>query len=291
MFDPEPQQLDIPSGVARTAMYMSLIRHYESQRPDALFHDPFAEVVVAALAGTPEIDELAAGLGVAADSFGDSLDKPEFRYFPVRTRYFDDRLITAMGGSIRQVVSLAGGLDGRPMRLECPPSTQWYELDLPEMVAFKRELTAGAGMTPTCTLRSVGTNLESDWYDALHEAGFDPRQPTVWLVEGLLMYLSDESADRLLAQLTRVSAPRSELLAEHMDTRMLATRGGTIQGAVESQNSPFVSARDDLADWLAGYGWRARVHRGSDPAIGYGRLVPEMPAGWLVHAVLDTAAG
>jgi methyltransferase (TIGR00027 family) len=281
--------LDIPSGVARTAMYMSLIRHHESRRPDALFHDPFADVVVAALAGTPEMDELAAGHGVAADSFGDLLDTPEFRYFPVRTRYFDDRLIAAMRGGIRQVVSLAAGLDGRPMRLECPPGTRWFELDLPEMVVFEQALTARAGMAPTCTRRSVAADLASDWRAGLHEAGFDQRQPTVWLVEGLLMYLPDEVADRLLAELTTVSAPHSELLAEHLSTRTLTTRSGTIRDSVESQNSAFVSARDDLADWLAGHGWRAEVHAGSDPAIGYGRRVPEMPAGWLAHAVRYSA--
>lgn len=102
------------------------------------------------------------------------------------------------------------------------------------------------------------------------------------------MYLPDESADRMLAELTKMSAPHSELLAEHISTRMLATPGETIQDAVKSQNSALASARDDLADWLAGYGWWATVHAGSDPAIGYGRLVPEMPAGWLAHAVLET---
>ena len=79
------------------------------------------------------------------------------------------------------------------------------------------------------------------------------------------MYLPDESAGRMLAGLTTVSAPRSELLAEHMNTRTLATRSGTIQDAAESQNSALVSACDDLADWLAGYGWRATVHAASDP--------------------------
>jgi methyltransferase (TIGR00027 family) len=286
---PPSRRLDIPSGVARTAMYMSLVRNHESRRPDALFHDPFSDVVVAALAGTPEMDELAAGFGVAADAFGDVWDKPEFRYFPVRTRYFDDRLIAAMRGGIRQVVSLGAGLDGRPMRLECPPGTRWYELDLPEMVAFKEVLIARAEPAPRCTRRSVGGDLASDWRSGLNEAGFDQRQPTVWLVEGLLMYLPDETADRLLAELTNVSAPDSELLAEHLNTTMLAARGGTIHDAVESQNTTFVSARDDLADWLAGHGWRAEVHAESDPAIGYGRRVPEAPLGWLAHGFLDSA--
>jgi methyltransferase (TIGR00027 family) len=280
------QRFGVPPGVARTALYMSLIRNHESGRPDALFRDPFSAAVVAELAGSRELEELAAGLGATPDSLSDALGKPEFRYFPVRTRYFDDRLIAAMHDGIQQVVSLAAGADGRPLRLNCPPGTRWYELDLPGMVAFKKALMERTGMAPTCRWSGIGADLAADWYGQLQEAGFDQRQPSAWLVEGLLMYLPGEVADPILAELTRASAPGSRLLVEHLNTRMMAGRGQTIQDAVKAQNTVFASARDDIAEWLAGYGWQATVHAGSDPAIGYGRLVPEMPAGWLACATL-----
>jgi len=111
-------------------MYMSLIRHHESGRPDALFRDPFAEVVTTRLAGTPELAELATGLGADIPSLARRLDGAEFAYFPVRTRFFDDHLDSALRGGVRQIVTLAAGLDGRPVRLDCPPGTHWYELDL-----------------------------------------------------------------------------------------------------------------------------------------------------------------
>jgi methyltransferase (TIGR00027 family) len=284
---PSHQRFGVPSGVARTAMYMSLIRDHESRRPDALFRDPFSAAVVAELAGSQELDELAVGLGGTLESLSDALDKPEFRYFPVRTRYFDDRLVAAMHGGIRQVVSLAAGADGRPMRLDCPAGTRWYELDMPEMVAFKKALMARTEFAPTCNWYGIGADLAADWYGKLQQAGFDQRQPSVWLVEGLLMYVADEVAHRILAKLTGASAPSSQLLVEHLNTKMMIRRGGTIQDAVKAQNVVLVSARDDIAEWLAGYGWRAVVHAGSDPAIGYGRLVPEMPAGWLACATLQ----
>jgi methyltransferase (TIGR00027 family) len=269
-------------------MYMSLIRHHESGRPDALFRDPLAEALVAELAGSRALEELAAGLGATPDSLSDVLDKPEFRYFAVRTRYFDDRLIAAMREGIRQVVSLAAGMDGRPTRLGCPPGTRWYELDMPEMVQFKESLIGRSGMAPTCTRYGIGADLAADWYDQLRKAGFDQRQPSVWLVEGLLMYITGEGSDRVLAELTRASAPHSQLLVEHLDTRMMTGRGQTIQDAVRAQNSALVSARDDIASWLAENGWQATVHAGSDPSIGYGRVVPEFPAGWLACAARHT---
>jgi methyltransferase (TIGR00027 family) len=284
---PMRQRCGVPSGVARTALYMSLIRHHESGRPGALLRDPFSSAVVAELAGSHELEELAAGLGATPDSLSETLGKPEFRYFIVRTRYFDDRLIAAMHGGIRQVVSLAAGTDGRPMRLDCPPGTRWYELDVPEVMGFKEALIAQIGTAPTCSRYGIGADLTGDWRGKLQKAGFDQRQPSIWLIEGLLMYVEDRVADRILAELTGASAPGSQLLVEHLDTRMMTERGQAIQDAVKAQNTVLASARDDIADWLAGYGWNATVHAGSDPAIGYGLVVPEIPAGWLACATLQ----
>jgi O-methyltransferase involved in polyketide biosynthesis len=81
-----PVETTIPSGIGRTAMYMSLLRHHGSGRPDALLRDPFAEVVSTRLAGTPELAELATGLGADIPSLARRLDGAEFAYFPVRTR-------------------------------------------------------------------------------------------------------------------------------------------------------------------------------------------------------------
>ena len=64
---PSRQCLRVPSG-ARTALYMSLIRHHQSGRPDALFRDPFSAAVVAELAGSSELEGLAAGLGATPES-------------------------------------------------------------------------------------------------------------------------------------------------------------------------------------------------------------------------------
>jgi methyltransferase (TIGR00027 family) len=266
---------------------MALFRAHESQRVDRLFNDPLAKFIAAALADTPELDEVAADHGVTAAALGKLLDSAEFRYFSVRTRYFDDRLRSAMDSGIRQVVSLAAGLDGRPTRLCCPPGTHWFEVDLPEITAVKAELLNQAGLTTSCARYGVVADLTLDWPSPLQDAGFEPGQPTVWLVEGLLMYLPTDVADRLLAEITRLSIPGSQLLLEHLNTRMLIERTDVLHRAAESQNNDFQSARDDLAPWLARFGWRTEVHAGSDPLVDLGRGVPDMPAAWLAHGFLD----
>ena len=87
--------------------------------------------------------------------------------------------------------------------------------------------------------------------------------------------------------MTERSAPGSQLLLEHNGTVMMGEAGRPAREAVEAVGAAWLSARDDLRPWLAGFGWRAHVLAGSDPSIAYGRKVPQIPATWLAHAVRD----
>lgn len=270
-----------PAGVGQTAIFVAWVRQMEGRRPDALFRDPFAEVMLTALAGDPALADVAE---VIERTHSSARGFPE--YFAVRTRFFDDELLSAMRGGIRQIVTLAAGVDGRTVRLDCLPGTRWYELDLPGMTAFKDALIARSGLPLTCQRHGVAADLTADWPAALREAGFDPTQPTVWLVEGLLMYLTTEAGDALLSALSALSAPGSRLLLEHLDAAMLGDEGKPARDRVESQGASWLSARDDLQPWLAGYGWQANVYAGADPRIGHGRTVAPLPACWLASAAL-----
>ena len=48
-------QLDIPMGVGQTAVFIAWQRHAESQKPDALFRDPLAALLLNELAETPTL--------------------------------------------------------------------------------------------------------------------------------------------------------------------------------------------------------------------------------------------
>jgi methyltransferase (TIGR00027 family) len=268
-----------PIGVGQTAIFVALLRQQESQRSDALFHDPFAQALLDALASDPALGEVSE---VIRQTHRSARGFPE--YFAVRTRFFDDALGAALAGGIRQVVTLAAGLDGRTLRLPCPAGTRWYELDLPDMTGFKDRVIRGSGLASTCQRVGVGCDLTGDWRSALTEAGFDASVPTAWLVEGLLMYLSPSDGDALLGGLTTLSAPGSRLNLEHLKALMLAEEGRAARERVESQGAAWLAARDDIDEWLAGWGWHAQVYSGDDDRITYGRKVAPLPAGWLADA-------
>ncbi|MFI1355895.1 SAM-dependent methyltransferase [Streptomyces sp. NPDC020898] len=276
-------ELRAPSiGVGQTALFIAWMRQMESERPDALFRDPLAGAMLSALAEDPVLADVAE---VIKQTHTSARGFPT--YFAVRTRFFDDEILAGVRGGIRQVVTLAAGVDGRTVRLDLPDGTQWYEVDLPEMTEFKDGLIAHSGLPLRCARHGIAADLREDWSVPLRAAGFDPGLPTVWLVEGLLMYLTDAAGEALLAGVSKLSAPGSRLTLEHLKAAMLQEEGRPARERVEEQGARWLSARDDLAEWLGGHGWRARVYAGDDPRIGQGRTVAPLPACWLATAVLD----
>ncbi len=280
-------ELETPSiGVGQTALFVAWMRQLESDRPDALFRDPLAAAMLSALAEDPLLADVAE---VIKQTHRSAAGFPT--YFAVRTRFFDDEVISATRAGIRQVVTLAAGVDGRTVRLDLPAGTRWFEVDLPEMTPFKDALIERSGLPLACERRGVAADLREDWPTALRAASFDPSQPTVWLIEGLLMYLTDAAGDAILAGVSELSAPGSRLMLEHLKAAMLEEEGRPVRERVEEQGASWLSARDDLASWLGGHGWSAQVYAGDDPRIGHGRAVAPLPACWLASGTLTRPDG
>jgi methyltransferase (TIGR00027 family) len=111
-------------------------------------------------------------------------------------------------------VLLTAGLDTWAYRLPWPPGVRRYELDLPEVLAFKDEVLTAEGAVARCTRTALDGDLCGDWPSRPAAAGFDPSAPTVWLVEGLLVYLTAEEAAQLLTGVGALSVPGSRISFE-----------------------------------------------------------------------------
>src|SRR5438128_3618200 len=105
------------NDVAATARITASIRARETARPDGLFRDPLAEVLagheaMAAMQAMPELVRQRSSM-----------------YTVIRTRVFDDWLVTTLGHGVAQVVLLGAGFDTRAFRLDWPPGVRVWELD------------------------------------------------------------------------------------------------------------------------------------------------------------------
>ncbi len=304
----QPAEYQVPTGVGLTAVTVAAARAVESRREDALFDDPFAADFVAAAgdalsfpaadhptADHPTVDHPTVDHPVDGPG-DDTLWSPFIAYLPIRTRFFDDYLREACAEGCRQVVILAAGLDTRAFRLVWPAGVRLFELDTPEVLAFKDQVLAGRAATPACQRVTISADLRQDWPAAVLRAGFRPGEPTAWLAEGLLLYLNQDECDQLLEGIERLSAPGSRLAVEYVshDLRqvMLNTMG---QSPAAAFVKPLWQAggQEDPTSWLSHNGWQTQAYDATERAKFYGRPLPgftgpmaQAPDGGLIIAQL-----
>lgn len=205
---------DLANSVGATATMVAAARAAATRRPQPVITDEYAEPLVRAV-GLDVFTKLASG-ELDSDDIERDVGFPRIvDTFAARARFYDDYFAAAGKEGVRQAVILASGLDARPYRLAWPAGTTVYEIDQPEVIAFKTATLSAAGAAPTAELRTIGIDLREDWPAALQDAGFDPAQPTAWLAEGVLIgWLPPDAEVRLLDSITPLSSEGSRFAAD-----------------------------------------------------------------------------
>jgi methyltransferase (TIGR00027 family) len=279
----EGDSWDLASSVGATATMVAASRALASREPDPLLDDRFAEPLVRAV-GHPFFTRMLDGQ-IPLDSDDSPMTMQQRReQMTVRTRFFDDFLTTATAGGIRQAVILAAGLDARAYRLAWPAGTVVFEVDQPEVVAFKTDTLAGIGAEPTADRRTVSVDLRDDWPTALRDKGFDAAAPTAWIAEGLLPYLPPEAQDRLLDHITALSAPGSRLATENItdmavfsDERARAMRETWRKHGLDIDVAELVwqGVRRPAGEHLSSTGWDVTNYPTEQLYAGHGFVLPD----------------
>ncbi|WP_225727414.1 MULTISPECIES: SAM-dependent methyltransferase [unclassified Nocardia] len=250
-------------GVAMTAVGVAVIRARESERPDRLYDDPLArEFVEAARAGFAETEggvDRWSRIEAVADAF--------YTGRSVAVRLVDDAVRAGIESGCRQVVLIGAGLDTRAFRMPLPAGTRWFEIDLPELFAFKEPVLAAAGAVPGCVRAVIAQDLRGDWAKPLREQGFRPDEPTQWVDEGAIPYLLHEDALRVVTTITELSAPGSRFGVARLKVdpnqphyRELAELVGGDPEWTPHGLGP------GAEDWLREHGWRTEF-RGWDEMV------------------------
>jgi methyltransferase (TIGR00027 family) len=188
-----------------------------------------------------------------------------------RTRFVDERVLAAISAGTGQVVIVGAGYDDRALRFRSP-GVRFFELDHPATQADKaRRLRTLPGADPG----SGGPTLApADFRDddaavVLEASGHDAGQPTLFICEGLLVYLDQPTCVRLLGALRARAATSSELavsLAIHRE----GLDSAHVAAAANSRR------RDPRESWLTIL-----------PAAAHLELIGR--AGWQVSEVVDAA--
>ncbi len=187
-----------------------------------------------------------------------------------RTRFSDERVLAAIAAGMPQVVIAGAGYDDRALRFRSP-GVRFFELDHPATQADKarrlRAMKAGPGAGGPAL--APADFRHDDVAGVLAASGHDAGQPTLFLCEGLLVYLDQPACVRLLSGLRARAAAGSELAAS------LATHR-------EGLDPARVAALANSRRRNAGEAWLTIL-----PAGAHLQLLGQ--AGWQVHGTADAA--
>src|SRR5438046_9006289 len=159
----------------------------ESERPDALFRDPYARKL-AGERGERILASLPKGLAWAWPMI-------------VRTAVLDELILrTIERDRVDTVLNLAAGLDARPYRLPLASTLRWVEADFPDVIAYNQEQLEGE--QPVCVLERVGIDLtDVGRRRALFSRIAATSRHTLVVSEGLLVLLTTAQVAALASEL------------------------------------------------------------------------------------------
>jgi methyltransferase (TIGR00027 family) len=282
-------------GIGSTALGAAGWRARETASERPLVSDPFAQLFVDAadergISSSRWSDEMLARLQEIDPLLVRQL-MAQSTYVASRTKWFDDFFLAAQVAELRQAVILGAGLDTRAWRLPWADGSVVFEVDQPKVLEFKGEVLRSRKVQSACRYSPLGVDLRQDWPKALCDAGFDPKQPTAWSAEGLLVYLPAAAQQLLFDRIQELSADGSRIAVDVTGARFFDPENlGRLSAWFERMRESFGRAgvdlpdtpgmwfdedRTDVCDWLREHRWTVESVDILDLMARYQRAVPE----------------
>lgn len=262
-FDPPPilRRSKVPP-VAFTSRWTAAQRARESQRADRLFEDRLAS----ALAG-PEG-------AFALETSEKTNPRHEYtaNFLAIRVRFLDDLALKLASEGIQQIVIPAAGMDARAFRLSWPAGTTVYEIDHPHLLEVKQQVLERERAVAACRRVTVPSDLRDDWTTRLIDSGFRKDEKSLWLVEGLLYYLAEETVHEFLGELSNLARSGSGLGVDLVSASTLTSPWMQPSLAqMEKSGFPWKFGSDDPEALLRQYGWHAAARQLGEEGANFGR--------------------
>lgn len=199
------------------AELIALHRVAESRKPEGerICYDPYAIHFV-----NPET------LAFAAANPEKTKEMSEYyeRLFPglansirARVRYFDDFVKKSIDEGFEQLVILGAGYDTRAYRIEgLKEKVKVYEVDHPDTQDVKIEKVKKIfGFIPNHVI-FVPVDFETDNFgERLLEQGYNRSQKTLFVLEGLIMYIPPEAVNETLSFIAKNSGKGSSIIFDY----------------------------------------------------------------------------
>lgn len=258
-------------NISDTARWVAIFRAEESERPDAVFKDPYARK----LAG--EKGEM------IANAIGFS--RQNSWTFVARTYIIDEYIKQHVADGYEMIINLAAGLDSRPYRMSLPPTLQWIEVDLPEILAYKKDILKNN--KPVCQLESISLDLsDRNARTEFFKKSGKRSSKTLILSEGLIIYLNAQEVAELATDLHEVKTFERWIL-DLVSPAVLEMAKKEMGPHLKEGNAIFQFGPEEGEEFFKPFGWNAiecksklktagELNRLSDEMMNYASM-PEPP--------------
>jgi len=192
-----------------TAKGTAAMRAIESEKPanERICYDPFARKL------TDTVFYLLIKLFAG---YGERRTHGALTFIVCRCRYFDDYLQECLDSGTAQLVILGAGLDSRAYRDELLQGVvKIFEVDHPATQASKLERVKKVFGKIPANVAYVSIDFNHETLDKLLACGFDRSLKTLFIWEGVTLYLDAEAVDATLAWVRANAALGSAIIFDY----------------------------------------------------------------------------
>jgi methyltransferase (TIGR00027 family) len=194
-----------------TAEGIAMARALESSKPasERVCYDPYARQFVSTWLWI---------LGKATMGYATRRSPGVLEFLAVRTRFIDDYLVSCLADGIQQLVILGAGFDTRAYRIDgLRGQVKVFEVDHPATQQAKIEKMGKVlGAAAPEQVRFVPIDFSSETLDRLFDYGFDRQLKTLFIWEGVTMYIAADAVDATLAFVARNSGTGSRIIFDYI---------------------------------------------------------------------------
>jgi methyltransferase (TIGR00027 family) len=246
-----------------TAVGAAAVRAIESEKPanERICYDPIARRF---------IDASVYLLMKLFAWYGEWHTKGGLTFIVCRCRYIDDYLQECLKSGVTQLVILGAGLDSRAYRNELHQGVvRVFEVDHPATQVSKIEKVKKVFGEIPSYVTYVPVDFIDETLDKLLIYGFDRSLKTLFIWEGVTLYLNIESVDTTLAWVHENSAPGSTIIFDYqeMSGRQADIRRDylyKIVSRLSDEKDVFGFERGQIKDYLAQKGFTCVVDASAD---------------------------
>jgi len=204
-------------GPSKTAETIAMVRVSESRKPEdeRICYDPYAirfiskEVLEFTTRNPEKYRAFVAQNERLVPGAGNSI--------VARVRYFDDVVNSSVGDGLEQLVILGAGYDTRAYRIEGLKNVGIFEVDqlATQKIKVEKIKEIFGSLPDHVTYVSVDIGVD-ELGQRLLESGYDRSRKTLFILEGLSMYLPPETVDETLSFIAHNSGRSSAIVFDYI---------------------------------------------------------------------------